>query len=61
MSTLRYGMATGDIVYVDGGRRAGLSPGQVLMVIQPGERVIHPETHKTFRRPDSYSIRDVHD
>lgn len=57
VGTLRYGMATGDVVYVDGGRRAGLSAGEVMMVIQPGERVIHPQTREPYGRLYEYTGR----
>ncbi|HEX6199933.1 MAG TPA: LysM peptidoglycan-binding domain-containing protein [Thermoanaerobaculia bacterium] len=40
--SVRYDLATGDVVYLDGGVVAGLDPGQVLEVVVPGELVHHP-------------------
>lgn len=57
IDTTRYGMATGDIVYVDGGRHAGLTPGLVLTAVQPGERVRHPVTDEVYGRVYSYTGR----
>ncbi len=42
VETTRYDLANGDVVYLDGGRAGGLTAGQVLGVVQPGERVRHP-------------------
>ncbi len=39
---MRYDLATGDVVYLDGGLVAGLDPGQVLEIVVPGELVRHP-------------------
>lgn len=57
VATTRYGMSTGDIVYVDGGRRAGLTPGLVLTTVSPGEKVIHPVTRETYGRLYEYTGR----
>ncbi len=40
--TAKYGLAVGDVVYLNGGRAAGLAPGALFTAIQPGERVRHP-------------------
>lgn len=48
--TLRYGLSSGDIIYLDGGRATGLAAGQLLTAIQPSEKVIHPVTGKVFGR-----------
>lgn len=40
--SVRYDLATGDVVYLDGGAVAGLDPGQVLEVVIPGDVVHHP-------------------
>ncbi len=40
--TAKYGLAAGDIVYLDGGRAKGLAPGALFMAVQPGDRVRHP-------------------
>ena len=49
--TEKYGLGDGDIVYLEGGRDDGLSPGEILTAIQPDEdRVRHPESGKTLGR-----------
>ncbi len=40
--TAKYGLATGDIVYLDGGRAKGLTPGSLFTAIRRGDRVRHP-------------------
>jgi hypothetical protein len=40
--TLKVGLDLSDIVYLDGGRGAGLAPGQLLTVVLPQEKVRHP-------------------
>ena len=42
VETVRFDLATGDVVYLDGGRVAGLEPGQVLEVVLPANLVSHP-------------------
>lgn len=42
VETVRYDLATGDVVYLDGGRAGGLEPGQILTAVQPQEVVRHP-------------------
>ncbi|MFP3938947.1 MAG: LysM peptidoglycan-binding domain-containing protein [Thermoanaerobaculia bacterium] len=42
VDTVRFDLANGDIVYIDGGRAAGLDTGQLLSAVQPGELVPHP-------------------
>jgi LysM domain-containing protein len=39
---VKTGMATGDIVYVSGGRSSGLSPGTLYTAIAPGRPIVHP-------------------
>ncbi len=46
--TIKYGMATGDIVYLDGGRAAGLEIGSLFTIVEPGRRVKHPVTREIF-------------
>jgi LysM repeat protein len=48
--TARYGLSTGDIVYIDGGRAAGLFPGQLFTAVEPGQTVSHPLTRKRLGR-----------
>jgi LysM repeat protein len=40
--TAKYGLAAGDIVYLDGGRAKGLTPGALFTAVKPGDRVLHP-------------------
>lgn len=42
VETVRFDLATGDVVYLDGGRAAGLEPGQVLEAVLPENLVTHP-------------------
>ncbi|MEM8933942.1 MAG: LysM domain-containing protein [Acidobacteriota bacterium] len=49
--TEKYGLGEGDIVYLQGGRADGLSPGEILTAIIPDEdKVKHPETGRTLGR-----------
>jgi hypothetical protein len=41
-TTVKFGLATGDIIYVDGGRARGMSPGSQFTVVVPDQPVIHP-------------------
>jgi hypothetical protein len=41
-TTVKFGLATGDIIYVDGGRARGLSPGSQFTVVVPDQPVVHP-------------------
>ncbi len=40
--TAKYGLVSGDIVYLDGGRAKGLAPGNLFTAISPGDQVRHP-------------------
>ena len=40
--TVKINLAVGDIIYVDGGRAGGLSPGSLFTAIAPQQPVIHP-------------------
>jgi hypothetical protein len=40
--TAKYGMAAGDIVYLDGGRAKGLTPGALFTAVLPSNRIRHP-------------------
>ena len=42
IETVRYDLATGDVVYLHGGQAAGLAPGDVLSAVEPEEIVHHP-------------------
>ena len=55
--TLKYELAFGDVVYVEGGRREGLTPGMVLVAVEPQEPVRHPVTGATVGRFYAYQGR----
>lgn len=57
LQTARYNLTVGDIIYLDGGRTRGLSPGQVFTVIQPREEVFHPLTRQLYGRYYHYTGR----
>jgi hypothetical protein len=40
--TVKIGLATGDILYVDGGRARGLVPGALFTAVAPRQPIIHP-------------------
>jgi hypothetical protein len=48
--TAKYNLSTGDIVYLDGGRARGMSPGTLFTVIQPQRQVVHPVTKQVAGR-----------
>lgn len=51
VETVRYDLATGDVVYLDGGRASGLEPGEILTVVMPGEVVRNPlDRHQVVGR-----------
>ncbi|MDX1501144.1 MAG: LysM domain-containing protein [Thermoanaerobaculia bacterium] len=56
-ATIKYGLSTGDIVYVDGGLAGGLYPGQVLTVVTTGDRAVHPVTGTVMGRYYDYRGR----
>jgi LysM repeat protein len=53
-STEKYGLGLGDIVYLDGGRADGLSPGELLTAVQTGKKVSHPKTRRPLGRLYKY-------
>jgi len=55
--TVKYNLATGDILYISGGRAEGLSPATVFTVVAPGRPIIHPLTGGVFGRYYSYRGR----
>jgi hypothetical protein len=57
MSTLKYELDTGDILYVDGGRGAGLTPGSLYVVVEPREEVRHPVSREVIGRFYAYEGR----
>jgi LysM repeat protein len=56
-NTLKYELSVGDILYLDGGRAAGLSPGQVYMAVEPKYPVRHPATRDVIGRFYAYQGR----
>ncbi len=56
-NTEKYGLALGDIVYLDGGRAEGLSPGELLTAIQPRDELRHPQSSDFLGRVYAYQGR----
>lgn len=50
LGTVKLGLSTGDIVYVDGGRARGLSAGTQFTIVAPNEPVYHPIRHQVVGR-----------
>lgn len=48
--TAKYNLSTGDIVYLDGGRARGMTPGSLFTVIQPQRQVVHPISRQVVGR-----------
>jgi len=57
VDTVKVELTTGDLVYIDGGRAAGLSAGQVFTAIEPGRSIAHPVRGGVFGRQFSYRGR----
>jgi hypothetical protein len=55
--TVKYNLTTGDIVYVDGGMAAGLSPGVVYSIVRPLELVRNPDNGEVVGRVYQYQGR----
>jgi LysM domain-containing protein len=55
--SVKYNLSVGDIVYVDGGMAAGLSPGIVYSVVHPRDVVKNPVTHDIVGRLYQYQGR----
>ncbi len=53
-STEKYGLGLGDILYIEGGRADGLSPGELLTAVQSTEKILHPESHEVLGRLYKY-------
>lgn len=49
-ATEKYGLGLGDILYLSGGRAAGLSAGEVLTAVEPRQEIIHPLTDEPLGR-----------
>jgi hypothetical protein len=56
-NTLKYELSLGDIVYLDGGRAAGLSPGMVFTAVEAKYPVKHPVTRDVLGRFYAYQGR----
>jgi hypothetical protein len=56
-NTVKYELSVGDILYLDGGRAAGLTPGTVYMAIEPKYPVRHPATRDVIGRYYAYQGR----
>jgi LysM domain-containing protein len=41
-TTVKFGLASGDVIYVDGGKARGLSPGSLFTVVVADQPVVHP-------------------
>jgi hypothetical protein len=50
VGTAKFNLSTGDIVYLDGGRAAGMTPGSVFTVVEPQRQVVHPLTRQVAGR-----------
>ena len=48
--TAKFNLSTGDIVYLDGGRARGMSPGTLFTAIEPQRQVVHPITKQVVGR-----------
>jgi len=49
-NSVKIGLASGDIVYVDGGRSRGLSAGSLFTILAPDKPVAHPLTRDVVGR-----------
>jgi len=49
-NTSKYDLSSGDIIYLDGGKARGLSPGSLFTVVSPEQRVVHPVTRQAAGR-----------
>jgi hypothetical protein len=44
------GVSAGDLIYINGGIATGITPGDVYLVVEPGELVYHPRTNAVLGR-----------
>jgi LysM domain len=49
-TTVKNDLSTGDIVYLDGGRARGLTPGQLFTAVAGGRVILHPLTDEPLGR-----------
>lgn len=57
VDTAKYGLDTGDIVYLDAGRSSGLTPGELFTVTAPDKIVRHPLSERKLGRLYTYEGR----
>jgi hypothetical protein len=57
VDTVKYRLTTGDILYVDGGRAAGLSPGMQFTAVAAGKVVRHPVSNEPLGMQYNYAGR----
>lgn len=50
VNTVKIGLASGDIVYVDGGRARGMTAGSLFTILAPDKPVAHPLTQSVVGR-----------
>ncbi|HEV8238928.1 MAG TPA: LysM peptidoglycan-binding domain-containing protein [Thermoanaerobaculia bacterium] len=55
--TVKYNLTIGDIVYVDGGMAAGLTPGVVYTIVRPLDLLKNPDTRQVVGRLYQYQGR----
>lgn len=44
------GASSGDLIYIDGGTATGITPGDLYLVVEPGELMYHPRTNALVGR-----------
>jgi hypothetical protein len=54
VQTVKYQLSLGDVVYLDSGRAAGLSPGMVLLAVEPRNVVRDPDSREKLGRFNAY-------
>lgn len=57
VDAIKYKLTSGDIIYLDGGRAAGLSPGMLFTAVASGKLVRHPLSHDALGRQYNYMGR----
>lgn len=57
INTLKSGLSTSDIIYLDGGRSAGMTAGSLYMIVAPLDLVRHPITNDKLGRFYRYEGR----
>ena len=57
VDAVKYKLTAGDIIYIDGGRAAGLSPGMQFTAVGSGKIIRHPVSNDELGRQYSYTGR----